>query len=319
MSDESVPQQGDHLSLSVVIPVYNSHKTLAKTLAAVFASDYPDFEVIVVDDCSRDDSRQIAERFPVRLIRQPRNSGVASTRNRGAEEARGEILVFIDSDIVVERDTLRKFADAFTSHPEVKVVGGVMAGALADKRWGVTFIGLKLVHILDARHRGRMRYESCCFPSYAGAVTKEAFEDVGGFDSSLAGIGGEDYDLGLRLSKHHRIVYFTDIRVAHLYLPLFAKLREWFRRSKRVLRPFLRTLGRTDNPNGPLEQVSVLLVMAALGAIIASLLYPALLWVSLGAFLVSVAINYHFYYFVASQKHIPFALYAVVCLVVFSG
>lgn len=69
MSDESVPRQGDHLSLSVVIPVYNSHKTLAKTLAAVCASDYPDFEVIVVDDCSRDDSREIAERFSVRLIR----------------------------------------------------------------------------------------------------------------------------------------------------------------------------------------------------------------------------------------------------------
>lgn len=188
-----------------------------------------------------------------------------------------------------------------------------MAGALADKRWGVTFIGLKLVHILDARHRGRRRYESCCFPSYAGAVTKEVFEEVGGFDSSLAGIGGEDYDLGLRLSKHHRIVCFTDIRVRHLYLPFSPKLREWFRRSKRVLTPFLRTLGRRDSPNGPLEQVSVLLVMAALGAMIASLLYPALLWASLGAFLVSVVINYHFYYFVASQKHIPFAIFSIVC------
>ena len=313
MSDESVPQQGDRLSLSVVIPVYNAQKTLGKTLAAVRASDYPDFEVLVVDDCSTDDSGKIAERFPVRLIRQPRNSGVASARNRGAEEARGEILVFIDSDIVIERDTLRKFADAFASDPGVKVVGGVMAGALADKRWGVTFIGLKSVHLSDATHRGKRQYESCCFPSYAGAVTKEAFEEVGGFDTSLAGIGGEDYDLGLRLSKHHRIVYFTDIKVGHLYLPLFPKLREWFRRSKRVLTPFLRTVGRRDNPNGPLEQVSVLLVMAALGAIIASWLYPALVWASLGAFLVSVAINYHFYYFVASEKHIPFALFSIAC------
>ena len=69
MGGNSVSRQEEHLSLSVVIPVYNAHETLAKTLSAVCASDYPDFEVIVVDDCSTDDSRETAERYPVRLIR----------------------------------------------------------------------------------------------------------------------------------------------------------------------------------------------------------------------------------------------------------
>ncbi|MBN1591770.1 MAG: glycosyltransferase [Candidatus Coatesbacteria bacterium] len=313
MSVELAEGRDRDLSLSVVIPVYNAHETLGKTLAAAFASDYPDFEVIVVDDCSTDQSREIAGQFPARLIRQPRNSGVASARNKGAEEAKGEIIVFIDSDIVLAPDSLRKFADAFLSDPEIQVVGGVMASALADKRWGVTFIGLKSVHILDARHKGKAQYESCCFPSYAGAVTKGAFEEVGGFDTSLAGIGGEDYDLGLRLSKHHRIVYFTDIKVGHLYLPLFRKLKQWFKRSRRVLLPFLRTTGRKDNPNGPLEQFSVMLVMLSLLALILASFFPPLLWASLGTFLLSVVINYHFYYFVASQKNMPFAFYSIIC------
>jgi len=299
--------------ISVIIPAYNTQSTLGETLSAVFASKYPNFEVIVVDDCSTDSTPEVAGEFPCKLIRQPKNLGVARARNRGAAEATGEILLFMDSDIVPKPDTLQRFADAFASDPELKVVGGVMSGALDDRRWGVTFIGLKSVYILDARHRGKRQYLSCCFPSYAGAVVKSVFEEVGGFDTSLGGIGGEDYDLGLRLAEHHKIVYFTDIKLKHKYLPLFAKLRQWFKRSHRVLRPLLRTRGTRLNPNGPLEQFSVLLVLIALATLILSPIIPTLLLVSLASFALSVLINYHFYLWVASQKHAPFALYSIVC------
>lgn len=313
MSDRPSGNGKRHPSISVIVPVYNAQNTLGETLAAACASDYPDFEVVVVDDYSTDDSRKIAEQHPVRLVRQPRNMGVAKARNRGADEARGEVLVFIDSDIVAAPDSLMRFAEAFESDPAIKVVGGVMSGALHDKRWGVSFIGLKSVYILDARHRGKKTYESCCFPSYAGAVTKEAFEEVGGFDTSLGGIGGEDYDLGLRLMRHHKIVYFTDIKLRHQYLPLFPKLRQWFRRSRRVLRPFLRTKGTRKNPNGPLEQISVALVMLALLWLLFTPLYLPATWASLAVFGLSVVINYHFYLYVAREKHLLFALYSVVC------
>lgn len=313
MSNRPSEEGKKHPSISVIIPVYNAQSTLGETLSAVCDSDYPDFEVIVVDDCSTDDSRTVAEQHPVRLVKQPRNMGVAKARNRGADEARGETLVFIDSDIVAAPDSLMKFARAFESDPAIKVVGGVMSGALHDRRWGISFIGLKSVYILDARHRGKKTYESCCFPSYAGAVTKEAFEEVGGFDTSLGGIGGEDYDLGLRLMRRHKIVYFRDIKLRHQYLPLFPKLRQWFRRSRRVLRPFLRTKGTRKNPNGPLEQISVALVMLALLWLVLAPLYPPVLWASLAIFGLSIVVNYHFYFYVAREKHVLFALYSVVC------
>ncbi len=313
MSEDYSRAERRHPSVSVIIPVYNAQRTLGETLQAACASDYPDFEVIVVDDCSTDASRDIAEQYPVRLIKQPRNLGVAKARNRAAEEAKGEILVFMDSDIVPAPDTLRRFAAAFESDPKIRVAGGVMSGALDDKRWGVTFIGLKCVYLFEGRHRARTRYLSCCFPSYGGAVQRDVFAEVGGFDSSLGGIGGEDYDLGLRLIKHHKVVFFTDIKLRHHYLPLFPKLKQWFKRSNRVLGSFLRARGRRDNPNGPQEQISVMLAVLMLAALLLSPLYPALLWASLALFTLTVVMNYHFYFWVAKRKHIVFAFYSVIC------
>jgi glycosyltransferase involved in cell wall biosynthesis len=86
--------------LSVVIPAYNAAKFIAEALVSVFSQkNAPPFEVIVVDDGSRDETAAIVERnFPaVRLVRKT-NGGPGSARNRGVEEARGEIVIFLDAD-----------------------------------------------------------------------------------------------------------------------------------------------------------------------------------------------------------------------------
>ena len=84
-------------SMSVVVCTYNGARTLRDCLEGLKAMTYPNFEVIVVDDGSKDESAAIAEQYPVRLIRTPQN-GLGSARNTGLEAATGEIVAYIDDD-----------------------------------------------------------------------------------------------------------------------------------------------------------------------------------------------------------------------------
>ena len=86
--------------ISVVIPLYNKKKQIAYTLQSVFTQTFQDFEIVVVDDGSTDNSVEEVEKFDdsrIRLIHQT-NAGVSAARNRGIGEARGELIAFLDAD-----------------------------------------------------------------------------------------------------------------------------------------------------------------------------------------------------------------------------
>ena len=90
-------------AVTVVIPAYNAADDVATCLAGVLAQDYPDFEVIVVDDASSDKTPEVVRAHErVRLVRNVTNLGPAAARNRGVAESRGELLVFLDSDSIVD-------------------------------------------------------------------------------------------------------------------------------------------------------------------------------------------------------------------------
>lgn len=107
--------------ISVVIPAYNRRDSLLQLLADLVPQEGVSFEVIVVDDCSPDDTVDaVKNRFPaVRLFRNPVNSGPAVSRNRGVKEALGQFVVGFDSDVTVpDRRLLRRVADTFDNHHE---------------------------------------------------------------------------------------------------------------------------------------------------------------------------------------------------------
>ncbi|MGE5300034.1 MAG: glycosyltransferase family 2 protein, partial [Acidobacteriota bacterium] len=109
--------------ISVIIPNYNGGRTIGKCLEALFASSYKSFEVVVVDDCSTDSSREIIGRFPCRLIPLGEQSGASRARNIGAQNSGGEVLFFIDADCIVQEDTLSLVDRAVDGNRGV-VVGG---------------------------------------------------------------------------------------------------------------------------------------------------------------------------------------------------
>lgn len=200
---------GDEAMISVIIPVFNGEKTLHDCLAAVLASDYRRVEVIVVDDHSTDDSPVIARAFPCQVVRLERNAGAAAARNRGARAARGEVLFFLDADIVIQRATLTEIAATFRRRPEISAL--FCSYQKGTRPANFVSVYKNLLHhythqIADA--------EAATFCGGFGAIKREVFAAAGGFDERHRSL--EDIELGYRLHRAgHRIYLHKAIQVTH--------------------------------------------------------------------------------------------------------
>jgi len=206
------------MSISVIVPAYNAMADLPNLLDSLLYQNHKDFEVIVVDDCSEDSTVKIVESYDYPLIQLTKNHGPAYCRNIGAKKARGEILVFTDSDCTVEPSWLEHIQNHFCKDEaeaamgrlvllpstylgnSISALGFPAGGALGfDKIWKVDSEGLT------------NSLSSCnC------AIRKNIFWQVGGFDESFPFPGGEDTLLAYNLKKRaYRIKYCSDIVVYH--------------------------------------------------------------------------------------------------------
>ena len=122
-------------AVSVIIPTYNRRAYLFETLASVWAQEFTDYEVIVVDDSSPDDTaealRPLVEAGRVRYLRQP-NAGQAAARNHGMAEASGEFLAFIDDDDLWPPNKLGWQVELLRAHPDWVMVAGLAGYLEAD-------------------------------------------------------------------------------------------------------------------------------------------------------------------------------------------
>jgi glycosyltransferase involved in cell wall biosynthesis len=105
-------------TISIVTPCYNAARYLRETIRSVLKQTLPPAEMVIVDDGSTDDSAEIAESYgtPVRVIRQA-NQGESAARNRGIREARGDYLLFLDADDLLEQEALERLATAVDGSP----------------------------------------------------------------------------------------------------------------------------------------------------------------------------------------------------------
>lgn len=184
--------------LSVIVPVFQGERVLPEALAALTASDLPRdlWELILVDDASTDRTVEIAAAHAdviVRLPGEPR--GPSYARNRGSEVARGEILVFVDADVCVHTDTLRRFAWAFAESPGVSAIFGSYDTTPRHPGFVSQYRNL-LHHFFHARDRG----EAETFWAGCGAIRTEAFRAAGMYDEwQFSRPQIEDIELGNRL------------------------------------------------------------------------------------------------------------------------
>lgn len=215
LAQSSLPRLADPSvtpAISVVVPVRNDRDNLERCLKALATSDCNRYEVIVMDDASTDDTPDVAERLGAKVIRLERNMGPAGARNLGAEHAESDLLLFIDADVCVNKETVSRFVKAFEEHPEVDAVFGSYDHDPEHR--GLFSQYRNLVHHFTHQSSNR---EATTFWTGCGAVRKDVFLRHAGFDANYARPCIEDIELGVRMSKAgHRIMLDRTIQATHL-------------------------------------------------------------------------------------------------------
>jgi hypothetical protein len=201
------------VSVSVVIPVLNAAAHLTRSLAALATSTLPPIEVIVVDDGSSDASPDVARQGGAIVVRVPDGPrGPAVARNAGAALARGDVIFFVDADVLVHPDTVEKTAGTFVEHQDVAAVFGSY-----DDRPDHSSLVSRYRNLLHHYVHQQGSREASTFWAGCGAVRRSVFAAVGGFDERYTRPSIEDIELGVRLrAAGHRILLKPDIQVTHL-------------------------------------------------------------------------------------------------------
>jgi glycosyltransferase involved in cell wall biosynthesis len=198
--------------VSIVIPVKNGAATLEACLRSIKRSYYKNIEVVVVDDHSSDGTVQIAKQFNTTVLEVENGRGANNARNVGAANAKGDILVFIDSDVVVARETFLGIVESLESGGNDAVVGLYTARHRHEhfvsqyKNLWVRYSYIKSPPAID-----------WLFGAISG-IKREAFEKLGGFNVELlAQHGHDDVELGKRFARANlSITLNMDIEVEHL-------------------------------------------------------------------------------------------------------
>ncbi len=201
------------LRVSVIVPVYNGRLQLPRCLEALRVSTFADFEVIVVDDCSTDNTRNIAENFGARYLRTARNIGPGGGRNLGAAHARGEILLFVDADVVVAPGTLGYVAEDFSRDPGLAAMFGSYDQSPAWPDFLSQYKNLMHHYVHQTAAERAVTFWAGC-----GAVRAEVFRRFGGFDTEkYPDPSVEDIELGYRISiSGGKILLDKRVQVKHL-------------------------------------------------------------------------------------------------------
>lgn len=199
--------------ISVVVPVYNGGVQLERCLAALLASDFRAREIIVADDASTDASAGVARSLGAEVVSLDARSGPASARNQGARRARGEVLLFIDADVVVRGDTLSRVAATLRARPDIAAV----FGSYDDSPEAQNFVS-QYKNLLHHYIHQQSSAEAATFWAGCGAVRRAAFETAGGFDAiKYARPSVEDIELGYRLRRGGcKIILDRELQVKHL-------------------------------------------------------------------------------------------------------
>ncbi|HTL81431.1 MAG TPA: glycosyltransferase, partial [Bacteroidia bacterium] len=227
--------------LSVIIPVYHSPGKLKKTLAALLAQSEEIREIIVVIDSEEDkESLSVANAFAsekITTLIQP-NKGRAGARNKGTESASGDLLLFLDADMICEPFFIRKHLEFHQKNAGSILIGSAFRDpAAAEKSFDRYLIGVEKKWRTDMPLHAWISADQFAFTAANMSIPKKIFIEAGGFDRSLR--DSEDLDLGIRVLKKNIPVYYdSSVGAAHNDFPTlrsFVKRLRQYKRAKRDL------------------------------------------------------------------------------------
>jgi glycosyltransferase involved in cell wall biosynthesis len=272
-------------SLSVIVPVYNGGKEFRACLEAICTSDSSDIELIVVDDGSTDDSAETARGFGATILTTSGRRGPAHARNLGANHARGELLLFLDADVIAHPDTIGRVIAAFQADPQLDALVGSYDDSPAYPDFLSQYKNLMHHFVHQCAQKQASTFWTGC-----GAIRREVFLRHGGFDESYARPAIEDIELGYRLRQAGcRMVLDGRVQVKHLKRWTFIGLLQTDVLDRGI--PWTELILRDRRMPNDLnlqtsQRASVVLVYLLLGmAAIATVVWKGYFLVPLGAML----------------------------------
>ncbi len=273
---EAQPERPADPWLSVVVPVYRRAGEVHLLLRSLpDAGLRPlEVEIILVDDASGDGTaaamRAAARDLGlgnVRVIEMKQNGGPARARNLGAQEARGRLLFFTDSDCVFEAGSLKNLAAAF-ARSGVRALSGYCSSTPANFGF---FAEYKALMEWSWLPRGN---QHTFFPGRHSAIERKLFLEIGGFDTTYRGADIEDYEVGYRIRKATTIHFDPTILVRHHHPGFRKQAILYFRRARMWTRLFMKRGGKFDNTattaSGGVSRALGVIVLLSLGAPVAT-------------------------------------------------
>jgi glycosyltransferase involved in cell wall biosynthesis len=202
-----------NVKISVVIPARNAQKVLPRCLDAIGKSSYTPYELTVVDDDSTDSTAAIARRSGANVLETNVQSGPGAARNLGAQASTGDILFFVDADVLIQPNTFAIVASHFEKDSSLAAVFGSYDSDPSEPNFLSQYKNLQHHYVHQTANR-----EATTFWAGCGAVQRDVFLKIGGFDSARYPKPSiEDIELGYRLAAHgHRTVLDKTLCVKHL-------------------------------------------------------------------------------------------------------
>ena len=302
------------------MPVRNGENYLVSSLPAVRSSDYDDFELIVVDDNSTDNSAEISKRFADLVITQDERKGPAKARNTGAERSRGSILLFIDADVKIRVGTISLVVREMIGNPEVAAVFGSYDSEPMARNLISQYKNL-LHHFVHQNSSSK----ASTFWAGCGAIRREIFFESGGFPENSVNPSIEDVWLGYKLTEEMReIRSLKDLQVKHLKrwsfvdllkTDIFQRAIPWSRLAMRKHLPYDLNFKRVDRISGAVTCLlflsfcivwrfpvaSILILVFSVGLMFLNRVLYRFFWESRGARFTVVAIGLHWLYLLYSS------------------
>lgn len=197
------------IKFSVIIPTYNAGQTVSRAIESVLAQSYPDYEIIVVDDASKDNTCELLESKysgQIRLIKKVINSGSSVARNAGMDVATGDYIAFLDADDIWHKDKLALINTILAANPVITLFyHPYTQEQITDKRLPENIVVYKLPFIK-------------LLPANVIATSCAVIRNNPSFRFDPAMRYTEDYDLWLRLGYKYKL-YFINIPLTQIFRP----------------------------------------------------------------------------------------------------
>lgn len=222
---------------SIIIPYHNSADSIGRLLASIQGSKgAPAFEVIVVDDGSKDNFKLQTLNFKIekqkshlRVVTLQRNMGPAVARNRGVKIARGKFVVFADSDVEFFPDTLHNLAKIYEDDPDIVAVTGVWVKEQRSTAFFPNFKALRdWSYWINERDKSGYYF---LFSTRIASIKKTVFTRLGGFDETYPAPLVEDIELTYRIARRYAIIFAPNVRVRHEFESFWPVAKKYFLRA----------------------------------------------------------------------------------------